>query len=512
MNIRILALFALAALFLSSCKKDLATADDALRIIPATAASVVRIDIPALMEKSDYETFRKTEMYRDALEEARSENPALARVMEDPAASGVDLEQMAYLFMDVNPEKTNEIFNGMLVMLADPRKFEELVGTVGAVTSKGAFRYLLHDNDKIIAWNEEFALYGYSDAFINLVDKAEAVFSTVPEESVVQHKDLRKAMAETHDMSLWFSSTPLAGSPELGMGLSIAEIDEEALKDNFVHGYLDFLDGAIEGKARLFIQAKLAKDLNKLFNDQVTTDFSKYLPEKGISLLMVNSINIRGIDELLSARSQSKGFLEFSIKEYDLTFEDFRESFGGDIALAAVGKEKKIGLFATNVLDETRAARFIESAVEAGVLEKEPGEIYKITKYGNVSGGGRNQFQITFDDGAPRLLIRDGMLFITGDEMWIEKLHSGGFAKGERLKGEMADAISRKLFYGYFDAEALRSLNRETGDLSVRDIDIQADRSEIDLRIRMNDEKTNALKAIFQAAEKQYEKDRPQIQ
>lgn len=512
MKLRLIAITALltGALF-SSCKKDLVYSDDALRIIPATSATVVRIDIPSMMKKADFASIKESQMYKDAVEDAREENPTLAKVMENPETSGVDLGKMGYLFLDINTENPRETFGGMLVSLKDEGQFEELVKTNGDVSSKGAFRYLLYDNDKIVAWTKEVALFGFSDDYINLVERAEIVFNTKDQESITNNKDLQKAMAEAHDMSLWFSTTPFSESPDIQMGLSMAEMDKEALKDNYVHGYMDFLQGKIEGKARLFLQPKLSKDLDKFFNDKVSTDFSKYIPNDQVSMLLVNAINIKGIDEVLSARSQSKGFLEFSLKQYDLNVKDFREAFGGDIALAAVGQEgsdRRIGLFATNVLDKAVAQKFIDKAVEGGALEKEPGDVYKLT--GNFSGTGN--FTVTFDDNSPRLLIRDNILFITGDEMWIEKIQAGGFPRGERIKGERADRLNDHLFYAFFDGKGLVSLNKESADLPVKDTEIKATRGEVNMTVRMKDEKTNALKAMFESAERKYEEERREIQ
>ncbi|MFZ2899185.1 MAG: DUF4836 family protein [Saprospiraceae bacterium] len=512
MKLRLIAILALfAGVLLSSCKKDLVFSDDALRIIPATSATVVRIDIPSMMKKADFESIKESQMYKDAVEDAREENPALAKVMENPETSGVDLDKMGYLFLDINPEKPRETFGGMLVSLKNDGKFEELVKTNGEVSSKGAFRYLLYDNDKIVAWTKEVALFGFSDDYINLVERAEVVFNTKDKESIVNNKDLQKAMAEAHDMSLWFSTTPFSESPDIQMGLSMAELDQDALKDNYVHGYMDFLPGKIEGKARLFLQPKLSKDIDKLFNDKVATDFSKYIPNDQVSMLLVNAISIKGIDEVLSARSQSKGFLEFSMKEYDLTIKDFREAFGGDIALAAIGQkgsDSRIGLFATNILDKAAAQKFIDKAVEGGALEKEPGDVYKLTGY--FSGTGN--FTVTFDDNSPRLLIRDNILFITGDEMWIEKIQAGGFPKGERIKGDRADRMNDHLFYAFFDGKGLVSFNKESADLSVKDTEIRATRGEVNMTVRMNDEKTNALKAMFESAERKYEEEKREIQ
>ena len=513
MNTRYFILALCIPLAFISCKKDAVTSDDALVLIPQNAATVMRVDIPSLMEKADFEAIKKTDMYRKSVEDAREESPAFAKVLEDPAASGVDFTKMGYLFFTANPEKESETFNGFLVSLKDAKKLEALVKTEGDVNAKSSFKYVLGEDDKIVAWTDEVALFGNSNDFINLVDEAGKIFQTKAAESVAENKDLQKAFAESHDLSLWFNSNPLAGSSELQMGTSMAEIDPEALKDNYVHGYMDFLDGRIEGTANLFLQKKLTKDFDKLFNDKVSSDFSKYVPGDHLAMLLTGAVNIRGIDEVLSARSQSKGFLEFSLKEYGLTTKDIRETFGGDIVFAAVGQEesdKKVGMFATNILDQKKLQLFLDLGVARDMLEKERDNQYQVKQ---VNLGKENAFfHITMDDGAPRLLVKDGLLFVCSDEHWMYYLENGGFPKEERLKGELLDKSAGHLFSLYFDANGLKSVDKSVGDYSMKDFQLQAGRDQVNLLIRMNDEKTNALKALFEGAAKQYEAEKKEVQ
>ncbi|MBK7407449.1 MAG: hypothetical protein IPJ40_04780 [Saprospirales bacterium] len=202
------------------------------------------------------------------------------------------------------------------------------------------------------------------------------------------------------------------------------------------------------------------------------------------------------------------------MKEYGLTTKDIRETFGGDIALAAVGQEdsdKKVGLFATNILDMKKLDMILALAMEKDLLEKERDNQYKV-KAIQLGNSGGNLFKITFDDGAPRLLVKDNILFVCGDESWIEKLESGGFAKAERLKGDLLEKSTKNLFYGFFNANALRAMNKEFDDASVKDVDIQVSRKRAELNVRMNEEKMNALKAMFMGAERRFEEDRREIQ
>jgi len=497
---------------LIACQKDIVTTDDALTLISQDAISVLRVDVPALMEKADFAHIRKSEMYLKAVAEAREDNQTLASVMENPETSGVDLNKQGYLFVEVKKEDPREVFTGFLVSLADHKQFETLVASEAEdILSKGPFKYTLGRNEGIVAWTKQMALFGqFSNKRGDLAGMAERVFDTKKAESIAQHKGLQKAFAEPHDLSLWFDSTPLSELPDIQTGLSLAEMDPDALKKNYISGYMDFLQGRIEGVADMDLQTKLTKDLDKIFKDQIQTDFSKYIPGDQVSMLMTHAINIRGIDEVLSARSESKGFLEFAMKEYDLTTKDLRETFGGDLAVVAIDgqedKRKKTGLLATNILDNEKMDKILDIAVREALLVKEDENLYKI----ETLRLGRNGefFHINFSDGAPRLLVIDDILFICGDEAWLEKLEKGGFSRSERLKGEIAEKSSKNLFYAYFDANSLREMNEELYDSSVKKVDFQIKRRRAELKVEMNEENMNALKAIFEGAEQRYEQEK----
>src|SRR5690606_39671077 len=86
---------------------------------------------------------------------SRRRHTRFSRDWSSDVCSSDLLGKMGYLFLDINTENPRETFGGMLVSLKDEGQFEGLVKTNGDVSSKGAFRYLLYDNDKIVARSEE---------------------------------------------------------------------------------------------------------------------------------------------------------------------------------------------------------------------------------------------------------------------------------------------------------------------------------------------------------------------
>ncbi|MBK6902948.1 MAG: hypothetical protein IPH04_09085 [Saprospirales bacterium] len=95
----------LLLLSIMACKKDAVTSDDALSLVPMNSAGVLRVDIPSLMKKADFEALRKTEMYKQSVEDAREKNPSLAKALEDPAESGIDLGENGLSLFPRQPRK-----------------------------------------------------------------------------------------------------------------------------------------------------------------------------------------------------------------------------------------------------------------------------------------------------------------------------------------------------------------------------------------------------------------------
>ncbi|MDV7402830.1 hypothetical protein RZS08_66015, partial [Arthrospira platensis SPKY1] len=90
---------------------------------------------------------------------------------------------------------------------------------------------------------------------------------------------------------------------------------------------------------------------------------------------------------------------------------------------------------------------------EEGSLEQEAANRYKMLSSG--SSFKDDLFRIDFEDGSPRLVVQDKLLFISGDAGWLEQVQKGGYAKGERLEGELRGRLDQHLFATYINTRLL---------------------------------------------------------
>ncbi|MBK7407450.1 MAG: hypothetical protein IPJ40_04785 [Saprospirales bacterium] len=154
--------------------------------------------------------------------------------------------------MKVEAGNPRESFGGFMLSLADADKFEELVKSEAQVTAKGSFRYAMGEKDGIVAWTKDVALFGFSNAQLNLVEQAQQILTPKNLSPVFTTRSCKTAFAEAHDLTFVVRFQPTFRIPRHPNGFIAGRDGSRCLKDNFITGHLDFLEkGRIEGVADL---------------------------------------------------------------------------------------------------------------------------------------------------------------------------------------------------------------------------------------------------------------------
>jgi len=503
-------------ILLNACKNPLTTASDSLTTIPPEVSSVTSIDIAKLMEKVDYESVKKMEFFQENLSELRKENPALAKVVEDPKSSGIDLNSKAYFYIDLNGNNPEESFSGFVVSIADKSKFESLLtaANVGNIVSKEGYQQAIQGGRGIIAWNDKTAVMGGSSNDVDLGAYVAKIFTTSKENSVANNDDLKTCFSGNHDIMSWFSSNTIAANPQAGMMAAFANIDSDALKDNFMHSFVDFEKGEINSTAQYFLNKGLTKDLDLFFKDEVKTDFSKYVPAENLNFAMSTAIDFNGINQVLSERPQAKSFANFALKEYGLTLDNISDAFNGDLLLSTYeneGDNGTTGLFMTKISNIEVFYKFSALALEYELITKSEDGLYQI------NGNGFNQAMSGFGPGSSRIntagkiLIHDDMMFISGDENLLANIKAGSL-KGGTVKKDVYKLLSGQIFGLFTDFDAIKKGRDDMKEMEkIKDIRATANRKSSTMNIEMHDKKVNSLKLIFEAINNAYLKDKDSI-
>jgi uncharacterized protein DUF4836 len=483
------------AIVFSSCSDNQTSSDSMLKSIPKDVSMLTAIDADAILEKADFDNVKEMAFYKELINETKRYNTTLGEILANPNLSGIDLSKNIYVSHILDNDNPEEVFVAIVASVKDKAALETLINSNAdlKVSNHNDFDVAMKGSQSV-AWNNEKVVLGMTNSYSDPVTNLEKFFTTTSDNSIAGDSDLKKALSGNHDISSWMSSNALSTSPSLKNALVMASIDPSAAKDNFIHGFVDFNEGAIESRSEMFFQSALMEDVNLLFKDKVTTDFSSYVPAKANSVMTV-SLDFEGVQQVL----QKKGVLmmaNFGLKEYGLTVEDIASTFGGDILLYATpgSKDTPIGTFATSVINKEKLDKFLTLAVDYNFLEKTGDNLYDIKGTGILTG--------SLSGPDAQLLVQDKMIVISGSNEQISKIASGGFSGSEQMDNAKIKGLKNNIFSGFTNLDEL--IKNSGGekmnlDLNFEDMNFSTDRKNGSFRLNFKDKNANSLKQLFES-------------
>ncbi len=496
-------------LIFTACKEDASYNADSLALVPEDASMVTSIDVQQLMDKMDFEEVKNMAFYKDMVEKVADENPAMAAIMKDPASSGVDLTKNIYFAYDVEGKNINNSFGGMYFDIADESAFQAMVNAAGLdnIEDKGGHNLVLN-RGMVVSWNGQHGMIGGGNKRSKNEENVALLYSG-EQKSISGNKDFKKSLKGDHDITTWISSNGIAESSEAAMALTFAKIDPDALKDNFLNGYVDFNNGEMVSESLFNLNSGLTKDVDKLFKNSVKTNFSKYIPDEDLAFVMSAALDMAGINRVLTDRPTNKSFVNFAMKEYGLTVDDLTEAFDGDVVVAMFGGENKDaqkGLFATPIDDMSVFNKILTLGEDYEVLKKESKGLYQF----DASEFKNFKFKGMEIDKFAWLMIHDDMLFISGDKEMLNKVRGGLFSGVKKIDKEINNNIMGNIFSAYLDAETIQKYNDKVDAGALNDLIISAARNDAKFNMEFKDKSKNSLKLLMEMMNENFLKNRGQ--
>lgn len=511
-------LLSLSALFVfSACNQWPPQNDDlALQFIPEEASSVSVFRIPRLMEKADFESLKKLPIYQKMLEDAEAENPTLAKIAEDPAKSGVDYSQNFYAFSKMGAKHPGQTLSAVVMPLADASAFTRMMEAMRKTNIQQKEGYqIANRHGSYILWNQSVAMitmpyYGKTKPEVQL-----AAILNGKATSIAKNRDLQKAMSQDHDIATWFSSNAIANFEDAQMMLTGMGFNPDALKDNFIHGYVDFEPGKVIAHSDLLFRKALTKDLDLLFKSSVETDFSPYVPAENLGMVFSAAFDFKGLNQILAERPQSKGFVNYALKEYGLTTDDVAKALGGDLLVAVYVDEEKSskasGLFITDIDKRSTFNKFLQLATDYQAIEKIEDDYYALRSEGKQFNRWINPHTLALSDHQPHMLLAHDMLFISADTDLLQTIKQGGFKKAARLDQEFHQQIQSNIFSALVNFKLLDDFSPEK-NLPFEELNIKAERRSSDVYLELEDKSSNSLKTLLLMMNEAYEKDQMKLE
>lgn len=324
----------------SACTK----APKQVEYIPKSAASVIVVDMPSVMQKSEAKGAKSAEKLLSYFKSYGFSNETLDLAIHsfftDSSKTGMDLENtiMAYLLPS---QEFKNAYKCMSVMLTDSAEFSAYIRSVmsenySLLDGVDNCVCYINRNDRFswVAYNDEIAVFGCSTIHTQgIVECVNTIFSKKAK-NLSSNKDFVDFLNVKDDIGLWFSTSEMIDCyllwySKLPEFLTLRNIPEDALRDNYIHINVDF-DKQI--KASLSCTPSRAFKRFWKNNKFTTTSFDN----KICSVLPPNTLWLATLainPERLLSQLKGSGYVKYieeELAKLDLTIEDFAKSFSGD--------------------------------------------------------------------------------------------------------------------------------------------------------------------------------------
>ena len=502
----------LFSLLFTACQREAPVPDDSLQYLPASTAMVAAMRVRQLMDKADFKTIQQSEGYQEMIEEARNTNPVLAKVLEQPESSGVDLGKNIYLSTEIQEGK--KPFMTISFSIADAQAFEALLKSVdieAQPASDQGYQFISPSRNSTLAWNEEIAIIGISEEDTDVEAAIKRYLETAPEQSIAQNKNLRQALNKEFDVANWFSSDFLLDS-ELAKGsTALMNYREEDLRGNYIQHFLTFDKGLVKSEAGLYFKSQIANDISMLFRDKVKTDFVKLAPAGEPLFFMTTAFDMDGINQLL-VEKYSKGLAEGGLQEYGISTNTLIKALKGDIMLTAYAPEQESGkpglVFAARIGDQEALQSLISLAVKENKIEQLSENRYQFLEWKKEMKGD-SAYAETKVHIEGQLLLHDGLLYMASKPPLVDKVEKGQTGLTGPIAAQAKELSGKNIFTALGDIAALEAMGKEPneGNRAIESIEATAQRKGTELTLKMKDKSANSLKALIDMMKKAGQKE-----
>lgn len=481
--------------FIVSCQSEHDYKKDALKYIPDDINSLMIIDMPDLMAKADYDALIQLPVYKRFILEAANENPTIAKVLEDPRRSGLDVSQHFYFAMQQDfLSQRSRSDKGYLAFVAAVEDKEALEQNMSAldiqfVPASQNFGYSKAEDIHIV-WNDEVLIMGAGPQESAWKRDLEAFLNTTPKNSIAKNRNLQKSLEKDFDIANWSRIDAMLKIDDENLFTTLLGIDQKDLSDNYVNSYLHFRKGEIEGESYFDLKRGLTNDLQLLFKDEVKTKFGKFMPGENLVGMMAAAIDLKGINQLLIEK-HVKGAGMQKLEEFGLSFEDFVRAFSGEVAIAlyATPDDDAAPLVVLPIEKKKRFETLLNFALDKEILVD--------------LGNGRYALEArSYDDG---MLLRVGdMLYVSNNEYLLDKIASDRYDRGGQTIENMANLMPDNIVSAYTSSNGIALMDDAIKDMPFDEFKMIANRKKVAFLIKMKNGDSNALWQFFNEMNKVY--------
>lgn len=484
-------------LLFKTCSKT-SSSKSGMYIIPDDIAFVAALDLPKFLKKSQVQELTESDIMSNYLSDASSQNPVFIDLVQNPLKSGIDFRQNTFYALDYDESNRREHFAGLVMSLKNSSDFESIVKKHYSkkIKSGKGFEYVLIDKITILGWSNDYVIFGSSDMFISIKDKMEKFFTTDQSSSILHNEKFMAAIESGKDLSFWLSTTPFLNDKELLRSYGAANIPSDVLRDNYITGYINFGKGEMDGKVSFDFKEEMDEVFANYFNQEMETDFSKFLPKNNAGFALTSTLNFPGIYNYKLGEREIQRSVDKLLATKGITTQQMFRTFGGDMFIASYRsniREKASLVVGTKYFNRPLLDEFIDLGVQAEYLVKESDDVFKWTSTKQDS----SSFNITFPDGYPRLIVVDDILLFVTDLNYYYRILDGGYKRNEMFDSKTKELLSSNMAAGIFDMDIMTNTQNPNEDMFEK-CRFSFDKEKLEFNLTFKEKEVYALKTLIE--------------
>lgn len=387
---------------------------DVAQHIPSEMTAALSIDLDQILQKGDLNNPGQYSFLQEMFADAKDAGIDLEAILKDPSVTGLSIDELMYIYVDVAPEDSEPKLVGMTISVKDADKFEAFAQKSGmpAMTEKEGYKLLDQGDVKI-------GLTASALTIIQSEDEALAVASITGthETSLADNEAFQAAMKQGTDIQLWVSSAPFAANVGKDMVSSMAlqtvGIQKEALKENHMQAGLNFEDGQLTFLLELALVDEIKEKLYPFFKGEVATDFAQYFPAKKLQTYSVMGLSLIDLIAFLEAQGMI-GMADAQLKSMGLSLETISKGIDGDMAVASYLSDNPMPGY-TDEAEILVALAIKDKAAFTQLLDLLP----------RFMGIGLEKTETGYRGPGFELILKDDILFITSSTALAEAVRTG---------------------------------------------------------------------------------------
>lgn len=493
-------------------------------LVPKDAAFVAHINMKSLSSKLSWEEIKQTSWYNKIKEEAK--DTLAQRILNDPAASGIDIENDFVVFVKKQGVGGYTSFQGGI---KDVAAFEAFIKSAShgeaEVRKSGDLSYASIKDNAVLTWNKSKFIFvgdtpmsgmnsmtrGNSGAAHRFTTDSLLVFAKqiyVLEGSQLldgdpKFADLIKSEGDAH---FWVNSESLTNGLT-GGAMSMLRVNS-LTKGNIATASLNFGNGQITIKGRQYYGEELTRVLDKFPPKNVSNDIVKRLPSGDVIAAMAFNYPSEGWVEIVKLVG-ADGIANMFLGEKGITLDDISKALKGEMAFALTDVHSKPETLEYDNGDGKKGSYTTnksEPSFVFGLGIKDKPSFDKL--FGVVNGE-------LMKEGPPKGIVikneKDWLVISSSEE------NAGSFLAGNN-KPAYADKLSGHAFGGYLNIQKLiATIKAETSrdssavaalDLSARTWqdgvawgDYKNGTADFNIEVNFVDKTTNSLKQLNRYAD-----------